>query len=231
MDWRSYFGDKLNKGSFARMVQERYTYNLPEINFINSKLSPNSNILEIGCGSGLDSILLEGYGHNTFCIDIDSKMLKFARENANRMAADVKFFKSNAFQLPFREKSMDLVFSGGVLEHFQKHDAISLIKEQSRVGKLVFASVPTKYTDKSFLKIDDEKSPDWEPGSEKNMVFYNTKTFSNLFRAAGMRVIETFAVGEVNHNLSVFLPPILDKWIRNTFSFAGSICILASEKN
>jgi SAM-dependent methyltransferase len=51
------------------------------INWINSKIKPNSTIIDLGCGPGLYSYELGKLGHKVFGIDINTKSIKYAQEN------------------------------------------------------------------------------------------------------------------------------------------------------
>ncbi len=75
-------------------------------------------ILDIGCGAGVDSIMaakLAGPSGAVTGIDLVPEMLARARENARLAGVDnVTFQESSAEQLPFPDKSFDVVISNGV---------------------------------------------------------------------------------------------------------------------
>jgi SAM-dependent methyltransferase len=60
----------------------------------------------------------------------------------------VEAIKGDGFSLPFKDKSFDVVYSEGVIEHFPTDYAIAMVKEHARVcrpGGLVLVSVPNKF--------------------------------------------------------------------------------------
>lgn len=102
-------------------------------------------ILEVGVGTGSMSIFFSYLGLDVSGLDSDKNILKKARNLARKLNGKVKFAWGDAFKLPFEEKSFDVVFSQGLLEHFQDNEIFKLLDEQSRVGKVVVLSVPNKF--------------------------------------------------------------------------------------
>ena len=51
------------------------------------------------------------------------------------------FVQADARRLPFREKSADLVLCSLALHHFADHDALAVLKEMARIGRLGTACV------------------------------------------------------------------------------------------
>ncbi|MFQ5952632.1 MAG: methyltransferase domain-containing protein, partial [Candidatus Omnitrophota bacterium] len=108
------------------------------------KSKPN-RILEIGAGSGTLSVFLNHMGSEAIAVDKDKAVLERAEEASRALNGKVKFEIADAFNLPYEDKEFDVSFSQGVLEHFQDEDIVRILKEQTRVAKAVFFSVPNKY--------------------------------------------------------------------------------------
>ena len=127
-----------------------------------SKTNPK-NILEIGCGSATLSIFLNKQGIEVTAVDKDSDIIKTAGQAVGNHGAEINFKLADAFNLPFSDKIFDAVFSQGVMEHFKDNEIASLIKEQLRVSKKVFFSVPNKYYNhKDFGNERLLHSKEWE---------------------------------------------------------------------
>jgi len=103
--------------------------------------------LEVGCAAGTYSIdfCRKGFS-NVFGVDIGKNIVKQAFENSIFRKSEVQFQVGDAYFLPFKSGSFDLVFSVGVMEHLP--DISVAIGEQKRVlkrcGKLLI-SVPNFY--------------------------------------------------------------------------------------
>lgn len=105
----------------------------------------NKIVLDIGCGYGRTLIPLAKFKPKiAYGLDISKEMLghcaKYAKENK------VKLILINASlpKLPFKDKSIDLIFSSSVLLHLPKEDIGLLFGEVKRVlkphGKAIFES-------------------------------------------------------------------------------------------
>lgn len=86
--------------------------------FALGPIHPGEAILDIGCGAGVDAIIaalmVEESGTVTG-VDLVPEMLARARENARTVGvANVSFLEASAEELPFPDKSFDVVISNGV---------------------------------------------------------------------------------------------------------------------
>lgn len=93
-------------------------------------------VLEVGCANGKDFIqFLENESFEIWGVDIDSE--SDAGDNVNFVLAD-------AANLPFEDKSFDLVVSVGLLEHIEPMEKLcEVIAEFNRVGKHLISVVPS----------------------------------------------------------------------------------------
>lgn len=71
------------------------------------------NVLDIGTGPGFFAILAALRGHKVTAVDMNGKMLVNARKNARRAGVQVNF-QQVGHELPFPEKSFDLILSRDV---------------------------------------------------------------------------------------------------------------------
>lgn len=62
-------------------------------------VNKNSNVLDIGCGTGIISIMLNKLTNcNVDSCDISSEALKIAKANSQNLNTNIKFFKSDLFE-------------------------------------------------------------------------------------------------------------------------------------
>jgi ubiquinone/menaquinone biosynthesis C-methylase UbiE len=71
--------------------------------------------LDAGCGTGFLSLELAGRGHRVTGVDFAPAMLAEARRKAAERGASIRFEEADAENLPFAERSFDLVISRHVL--------------------------------------------------------------------------------------------------------------------
>jgi len=100
-------------------------------NFIINQISlpPQSNILEVGCGS---SAVLDDFtksGQNTVGLDIDLQILDYTNKNSPKS----KLINGDGFSLPLKNEFIDLCFCHYLLLWIK--DPVKIIKEMIRVTK------------------------------------------------------------------------------------------------
>ncbi len=102
-------------------------------------------IVEVGPYSGLALIWLKLTFPKKDVIgcEINPVVLHMAKTRAYYWLVDVPIYQEDGFKLPFADKSKDVLFSGGLYEHFNEEERKKMIIEHLRVAKYVIFSVPT----------------------------------------------------------------------------------------
>ncbi|MBI2148752.1 class I SAM-dependent methyltransferase [Candidatus Woesearchaeota archaeon] len=98
-----------------------------------SNLPKEKNVLEIGCGSGTGTLLINKYfsPKSISAIDLDPRMISKAKNKVK--LSNVTFEVGSATKLPYKSKSFDAVFDFGVIHHIPNWK--DSIKELKRVLK------------------------------------------------------------------------------------------------
>ena len=92
--------------------------------------SPESSVLEVGCGTGAHLLaLIKMSGHTGWGIDPSTEMMHHASRDVN-----AHFVTGIAEQLPFEDRSFGLVFSVNVIHHMES--AQSYFQEALRVLRI-----------------------------------------------------------------------------------------------
>lgn len=73
------------------------------------------DILDVGCGTGVLSLILSEMGHNVTGIDLSEGMLNRAREKADKEKLIADFRIGDAEELPFENESFDVVINRHLL--------------------------------------------------------------------------------------------------------------------
>lgn len=98
-------------------------------------------IVDFGCGSGANTVLLANRGAHVWGVDISEDLIRLARRRmiVNGRAAGAQFIVGSAHDLPFPDNSIDIVFGIAILHHLDL-DLVS--KEVHRVlrpgGRAIF---------------------------------------------------------------------------------------------
>jgi ubiquinone/menaquinone biosynthesis C-methylase UbiE len=91
-------------------------------------------IVDFGCGSGANSILLTNRGAHVWGVDISEDLLRLARRRleVNNRHGEATFIAGSAHDLPFPDSSIDVVFGIAILHHL---DLALVSREVRRVLK------------------------------------------------------------------------------------------------
>jgi ubiquinone/menaquinone biosynthesis C-methylase UbiE len=168
--------------------------NLDYVNKITDELEkeslPGKRVLEIGAGSGSTSIALAKMGATAFCIDYSQKAIQLMKKNATMHGIGLFLVKADAFALPFKNGSFDILFHQGFLEHFRETG--KLLTEQNRILKkegLLLVDVPqtfSLYTIKKKLLIAMGK---WFAGWETQ---FSRRSLRKTLEKGGFTFIRAF---------------------------------------
>lgn len=111
----------LNKLEFALMNNplRRFIQDKIEIKELRSRssLPPHKAILEIGCGSGYGTRLIQRYFQPTKieAVDLDPRMIVLARKRVQDPT--ISFRVGSATKLPFKSNTFDAVIEFGIIHH------------------------------------------------------------------------------------------------------------------
>lgn len=103
-------------------------------------------ILEVGAGTGRDSIYLNQKGAEVVALDYSEDALNKVRMAAEQSNATLHLVRGDGTAMPFPDNCFDIVFHQGLLEHFREPQR--LVSENIRIlkqGGLLLIDVPQKY--------------------------------------------------------------------------------------
>jgi len=147
-------------------------------------------VLEVGAGSGRDSISLAEAGATAVLLDYSAPSLEVARGVAARAGRRVHLVRADALAMPFRDGSFHVVFHQGLLEHFR--DPRPLLRENVRVlGErgILLVDVPQRFHLYTVLKHLLIAVGRWFAGWETE---FTIAELERLLRAAGVTVTRRY---------------------------------------
>jgi len=175
-----------------------------------------ARILNVGSGPGWSELYLASIGYDVTGIDNEPSLVALARERASLIGVPAKFEVADAFDLSAFESKFDLVFSCGVLEHFDRDVTVKLLREQAKCAKKVLIQIPACYTAYTG-EITDER-------------IYSINELSKIVEDAGLRVVSKFGYGDLAFTpMQIFLRRILPRvaWrIAQNKGFAYSLAVI-----
>lgn len=219
--WTDYIRGGLEKaGGPIPFALRQWEFLAPLTAAIGRSVTPGARLLDIGCGAGIYSSLLAHHGYTVCGIDEEPRIVDLAREMAEYLRAPVRFEQGSAFELSRWHGQFDLVYSLGVVEHFDADVTVKLLREQSRCARFVLAAIPTKHTHLSGPLTDER--------------LYTRGQFERLVKAAGLNIRESFVYGDLPTgtavNMQRVLPKIIYRPVRHVLSYAMGMCCVAERR-
>ena len=144
-------------------------------------LSKDMRILDVGCGLGY---LTEKIGEGFFCTGLD---LDFNSLKNNRLRGLKNMLKADASNIPFPDKTFDVIICSEVLEHLPPEIDKRVLKEMARIlrpGGIILLSVPSLEGIRASSKLRNLGHNDKHSGEYHYRLgyFWNdiTATISNI---------------------------------------------------
>ncbi len=175
--WTDYYQNRINNPLYETKFRQRY---FPFLSLVEGTVKPGMNVLESGCGTGLVTKQLN-IDANISCFDYSPGMLRLSEINLQK--------KIKRSQFDIRERlgeTYDVIYSHGVLEHFQDDELKQIVENQKQKSKTMIHYVPSyKYgagsfgderlmTKEQWMEIcDPEKIIDFNNGFDYILVWRN----------------------------------------------------------
>jgi ubiquinone/menaquinone biosynthesis C-methylase UbiE len=183
-----------------------------EKEYLRVNVKKGSKVLDIACGNGRNMISLVDIAGNITGLDNSQKAVDDANENLKSFR-NVHVIIGDAFQLPFEDKSFDIVLLSMTLVNFFE-DKLTALKEMNRVlkdGGKVFVSV---YSENALaerllmyksvgLKIVYQKEGYIEFDNGVTSEQFSKNKFEVLANEAGLKVTNCKEVGDLAYIFSL----------------------------
>jgi len=135
--WRGKFGaDYTDRNTFSveeldHIYEEQYGVTRTDMNTAFVKELAANRTLEVGCNVGNILLNLQSIGlENLYGVELQH----YAVERAKTRTMGINIVQGSAFDLPFKDRYFDLVFTSGVLIHISPNDIAQVMDEMYRVS-------------------------------------------------------------------------------------------------
>ena len=130
------------KTYFQELATTSELHFLPYIHRFTS-VTPQSRILEIGCGEGGNLVPFARIGCRVTGIDLSENRIRQARQFFQEERLPATFIASDIFQIIQLEEAFDIILIHDVIEHIsEKYRLLEHIKRFLTPGGLLFISFP-----------------------------------------------------------------------------------------
>jgi ubiquinone/menaquinone biosynthesis C-methylase UbiE len=198
--------------------------NLDYISFPFNILKEFKNIkfLEAGSGDGEVAIFMAINNNDVVGLEISKNFLKISRKKVKETGLrNISFIKGDVRKMPFKDNTFDLIFSGGVIEHFD--ETFNSLDEHVRVLKklgYLLVGVPCKQGLHYPLKKIMQFFGLWKIGFEKS---FSKKYFKDKLNMHGLIILKEIYIplecsdnqGKLRYNLTKSFSK-LDKLLNGT---------------
>jgi SAM-dependent methyltransferase len=146
--------------------------------------------MEVGAGSGRDSLELARRGARVVVLDYARSSFRVIRRQAGELGLRVHAVCADGTRMPFREGAFELVFHQGLLEHFR--DPRPLLRENVRVlrgGGHLLVDVPQRFHVYTLAKHLMILVGRWFAGWETE---FTPRGLERVLRECGLQVVHTY---------------------------------------
>lgn len=149
-------------------------------------LSQNSNILDLGCGSGYKTKYMKDLGYEVEGFDFSEEMVNKSKEKF----PDINFRVFDIYDLDSLGKTYDGIFCQAVLLHIPKKDIFSIlekIKRKIKDGGVLYITVKGMREDGVGEEIVKEN--DYGYDYERFFSYYSLQELKGYFKELNMDII------------------------------------------
>jgi len=109
----------------------------PEISALvaSGSIKKDAEILDVGCGGGLDAIFLAQIGFSVAGIDVSRKALEIARDRSKKAGVRVDWLRGSTLDLPIESEALDWVTDRGLFHLIEDSERPKYSSEVFRVLK------------------------------------------------------------------------------------------------
>ncbi|MEW6723989.1 MAG: methyltransferase domain-containing protein [Bacillota bacterium] len=152
-------------------------------------------VLEAGSGSGKVSMWLGQLGAEPTLVDYAPSAAELARRAFATRRLQGQFLVGDIRQLPLPDKTFDLAWNAGVLEHMSSQDQTAALREMARVtrsgGAILVMSPNAACFPYRLGKYWAEANETWAWGDEQPVV-----THRPMFERAGLTLVREFSIAQ-----------------------------------
>lgn len=237
-------GSKEEWERFWQKIEDRYKYIIPDAHsltqsgymtfllyqFLEKRFPQKKGLISIecGCGTGSTSLYFRKRGYRTVLFDVSQKALEIARDNYKSECETGYVVRGDVLKMSFKDDVFDVVFSLGLLEHFE--NVSELLKEMVRVlkpGGLFFASIVTKRFSPqtlvdylyhlpgvlviNFLRLKPAKAIKEARGYLSHDVYendYSMSEYKSFLCSSGLADLKIYSMDPFPY---LILPPVLER--------------------
>ena len=158
----------------------------------------DKSVLDLGCGSGGNTIILAWRGASVTGLDISEDLLEIAKKRmiVNGITSDVALLASSAYNMNVADESVDIVFGMSILHHLELSPVSKEVKRVLRKGGRAIFLEPVRNS--KFIKF------------VRSLIPYKSPDVSEFERPLTDQELREFADGFSQYNSKAFSLPYIN---------------------
>lgn len=156
-------------------------------------------ILEIGCARAKQLIYFaKEFGYEVYGIDYSEKGVEIAKENLRIAGVEGTILCEDIFQTSFEEESFDIVYSMGLIEHFENPaEIIDIHIKLLKKGGTLIITVPN-FRDSLSFTLNKIMGKEKRLLETHNLSIMDKKALSELLQGKGIKILTLDYFGPID---------------------------------
>lgn len=182
-------------------IKKPAVWHIDLVAYINNIGKSGDSVIEVGSFSGITTLLLDRKFRKTI-LDYSERVLEKARLLFEKAGQPVEVICADMFNIPVSDKTYDVVFNSGVIEHLDFEGRVAHLKENARIMKdsgimvIAYPNHSSWYYRFAYLRL--KRKGEWNYPDENKLYCLRKE-----IRAAGL-VLDEYKVFDPQTSL-VFL--------------------------
>ena len=143
-DWDQVYEDSFESGGWSYLSRMIIRTIGREVGDVKGK-----SFIELGCGSGRNSMRLAKKGGKVTLLDLSAKVLEQAKAHYQSEGVPADFIQGSIFEIPVPDDTYPVVWNAGVIEHWVGEEQVACIREMLRITRqdgMVVTLNPNKHS-------------------------------------------------------------------------------------
>lgn len=155
--WSKLYEEEIKSFNVYDYIQEKLRTKGTIIKLIK-KYATNGKVMEVGSGTGILALQMASLGNKVIALDSDADMIALSKKYFLNEFNGVNITYVNKDIRDYRVKEkIDVIYSIGILEHYNDDEIIELLNKQFELSKYVIFGIPTKYFDPKKKMYGNER--------------------------------------------------------------------------
>ncbi|MBN2095569.1 MAG: methyltransferase domain-containing protein [Candidatus Aenigmarchaeota archaeon] len=206
------FWDKTWEGSrlghyakISSLMAANYDFHRLLKRHLEKKKGAKRKAIELGSAKGLELVYFaKEFGYEPWGIDYSEHGCEMARLNLKKAGLDGKIICADLFKSKLPKKSFDLVYSGGLIEHFENPGkVVEKHAELLKKGGLLIITIPNYGKSSIYRQMLHKIGIEGEISKTHNFGIMEKAAFRKLFEKRGLEILEIGYYGPINLNLAL----------------------------